>query len=119
MSYSMKYEYALTETMADVWPMKITKRADGFYIELKNETVGPFESKQEVHWDMSALQDRITGWIEPVNYVGIVFQQGRDKWYVDRWDTEDGPFTSQSLAQAHRDKLKAEFRAKEEAGVDA
>lgn len=98
-----------TKTMADMWPMTVLHRKDGYWVQLKHEVVGPFTSKRETHEQMGLLQDKLTGFKEPENYIGIVFQQGKDKFYVDRWQTEDGPFATRELAQNHKDKLELEL----------
>lgn len=100
----MKFEYAKTKTMADIWPQKLVKRKDGYFVEMKNEIAGPFESKREADADMMELQSALMGWKDPEFYVGIIFKRG-ESYFVDRWRTEDGPFASHTLAQEHKDQL--------------
>lgn len=98
-------ESGLTKTAEDLWPGRVFKKKGEFWVELKNETIGPFESKRAAENHVLGLQDKIMGWEEPKWFVGIVFQQGEGKFYVDRWRKEDGPFATRELAEEYKAKL--------------
>lgn len=98
--------------MAAFWPAdgrkEINKR-DGVYIQYRDIQIGPFPNRTEASWYDGQLQEIIAGWIDKSRFVGRIFPFG-DAWYVERWETNDGPFTSLAVAWDHRQAIYIEYR---------
>lgn len=95
-------------TMAELWPMRIYPKAGAFWVELRDKTLGPFSTKQGAGGHLGELHEMAMGWRDPAIYVGSVIEKG-ESYFVDRWFTEDGPFASHELAQAHKEQLLSEL----------
>jgi hypothetical protein len=88
-------------SMAEMWPQKLIKRKDGFWVECRDVTCGPYESKGQAVQDMGRLQTEICGWADPEN--AKVYPEG-GHWVVDRW-TQVDEFETEEEARAHKARL--------------
>lgn len=88
-------------SMAEMWPQVLRKNKGGFWVDCRDVTVGPYESKREASQDMGRIQAEICGWTDPEN---AKIYRDAGGWCVDRYYI-DGPFETRELAQAHKDKL--------------
>jgi hypothetical protein len=107
--------------MAAFWPAdgrKEVKKTDGIYIQYRDIQIGPFPGRTEASWYDGQVQDVIMGWIDKSRFAGRIFPFG-DAWYIERWETNDGPFPSLSLAWEHRQRLYSDYRQAIERHWDA
>lgn len=98
--------------MAAFWPAdgrKEVKKTDGVYIQYRDIQIGPFPNRTEASWYDGQLQEVIMGWIDKSRFAGRIFPFG-DVWYVERWETNDGPFISLAAAWDHRQELYISYR---------
>jgi len=98
--------------MAAFWPVSGRKEVttkDGVSIQYRDITVGPFPNRTEASWYDGQVQDVIMGWNRKELFAGRIFPFG-DVWYIERWETNDGPFTSLAVAYDRREEIYAEYR---------
>ena len=77
---------------------------DGVWLRYRDVTIGPFPNRTEASWYDGQVQDVIHGWNQKEFFAGRIFPFG-DAWYVERWETNDGPFMSLGAAVDHRQNL--------------
>lgn len=97
--------------MAAMWPTngrRDISNKDGFWIQYRDIKIGPFRNKTEASWYDGMVQDVIQGWNRKELFAGRAFQFG-DAYYVERWETNDGPFMSMDEAWTHRQRLYDEY----------
>jgi hypothetical protein len=98
--------------MEEFWPADGRKeilKKDGVYIQYHGFRVGPFPNRNEASWYDGQVQEIIMGWIPKEYFAGRIFST-LDAWYVERWDTNDGPFKSMQDAWSYRVALYAGYR---------
>jgi hypothetical protein len=95
---------ARPKTPAGFWPMKETKRKDGIWVQLRDTAIGPFPDKAHSWSYIRMLMDIVDEKMPSYLFVGMYFERN-DAWFVERWEGEDGYFTSEASAKAHRNKL--------------
>jgi len=98
--------------MVAFWPSdgrKEVKKKDGLWLQYRDILIGPFPNRTEASWYDGQLQEVIMGWIDKSRFAGRIFPFG-DVWYVERWATNDGPFTSMAVAWDHRQALYIDYR---------
>lgn len=98
--------------MAAFWPKDGRKEytnKDGVWIQYRDITIGPFPNRTEASWYDGQVQEIVMGWIGKDRFAGRLFPFG-DVWYVERWETNDGPFMSLGAAVDHRQELYDGYR---------
>lgn len=103
------------ESMEEFWPTdgkKEVNKKDGVWLQYRDILIGPFPNRTEAGWYDGQLQEIISGWIDKSRFAGRIFPINPvdNQWYVERWETNDGPFSSMAVAWDHRQALYIEYR---------
>lgn len=104
------YDAMLTDVLGgykekSLFAGRIIQFGDAYYVERWDQLDGPFENLDVASRYRQHLYDKYNAY--PEDYVGIVFQLGEGKFWVDRGNKEDGPFPTRAAAQQHHDDLMA------------
>jgi len=49
------------KTMAELWPMRLSRSKNGFWVKLRDRTVGPYSTRQEAIDDVGEMQNIALG----------------------------------------------------------
>lgn len=87
----------------------LLNKKDGFWLEYRDVTIGPFPNKSEASWYDGQVQDICLEVKDKKLFAGRVVNDGDDligpSWYVERWEQFDGPFLSAEEAIRYRQQL--------------